>query len=485
MSSVSDQDAKIARSQTRKGGSVALAARLGARLPRVGRYDRPTWAEAAADAVLPSRGLRDVILDFALDALAMRRVQLVGAFVLAVLLPMIVRWRLDLLRLAPRGDLTSLGNLSLTNAVVGTAAAMVLGYVIMRQMRAHPGVRSIGYVVYAFAMTYGALGLAFLFVRADYSRYQILCSGMVAVLWFAFVDQVTARRTVWRLAFLPGVPASALPRAPRVFWRPLTAPDQSLAGLTGVVADLRAELSSDWERLLAHCALQGLPVYDVRQVSEWLTGKVKVQHLSENTLSSGLARMVYVRVKRLVDIFGVALAIVPFGLAIGVAALLIKLESPGPAFFLQRRMGHRGRPFTMCKLRSMRQDAPAAGQAFTAENDPRITRVGAFIRKYRIDEFPQIWNILKGEMSWIGPRPEAAPLADLYDREVPFYCYRHMVRPGITGWAQVHQGNVAMVDAATEKLHYDFYYIKNLSPWLDLLIGAKTLLTIFTGFGAR
>ncbi len=485
MSSVSDQNAKTARSQTRKGGSVALAARLGARLPRVGRYDRPSWSDPTADAALPPSSLRDVILDLALDSLTMRRVQLLGALVLAVLLPMIVRWRLDLLGLAPRGDITSLGNLSIANAVLGTAAAMVLGYVIMRQMRAHPGVRSIGYVVYAFAMSYGALGLAFLFVRADYSRYQILVSGALAVLWFVFVDQVTARRTVWRLAFLPGVPAAALPRAARVFWRPLTAPDQSLTDLTGVVADLRSDLSADWERFLAHCALQGLPVYDVRQVSEWLTGKVRVQHLSENTLSSGLARMVYVRVKRLVDIFGVALAAIPFSLAIGVAALLIRLESPGPAFFLQRRMGHRGRPFIMCKLRSMRQDAPAAGQAFTAENDPRITRVGAFIRKYRIDEFPQIWNIVMGEMSWIGPRPEAIALADLYEREVPFYCYRHMVRPGITGWAQVHQGNVALVDAAAEKLHYDFYYIKNLSPWLDLLIGAKTVQTMLTGFGSR
>jgi lipopolysaccharide/colanic/teichoic acid biosynthesis glycosyltransferase len=107
------------------------------------------------------------------------------------------------------------------------------------------------------------------------------------------------------------------------------------------------------------------------------------------------------------------------------------------------------------------------------------------LRKYRIDEFPQIWNILIGEMSWIGPRPETIVLSRWYEREVPFYCYRHMVAPGITGWAQVNQGNVAEIDAATAKLHYDFYYIKHLSPWLDLLIAGKTVATILTGFGAR
>jgi lipopolysaccharide/colanic/teichoic acid biosynthesis glycosyltransferase len=125
------------------------------------------------------------------------------------------------------------------------------------------------------------------------------------------------------------------------------------------------------------------------------------------------------------------------------------------------------------------------GQRFTIEGDRRITKVGQFLRKYRIDEFPQIFNILKGDMSWIGPRPEAAELSHWYEKEVPFYAYRHAVRPGISGWAQVHQGNVAEVQAATVKLHYDFYYIKYFSPWLDLLILAKTMRTVLDGFERR
>ncbi|TIP99650.1 MAG: sugar transferase, partial [Mesorhizobium sp.] len=117
--------------------------------------------------------------------------------------------------------------------------------------------------------------------------------------------------------------------------------------------------------------------------------------------------------------------------------------------------------------------------------DTRITRLGQFLRKSRIDELPQAINILRGEMSWIGPRPEALVLSKWYEAELPFYRYRHIVRPGITGWAQVNQGHVAAVDDVLEKLHYDFYYIKNFSPWLDVLIVFRTIRTMLTGFGAR
>ena len=114
-----------------------------------------------------------------------------------------------------------------------------------------------------------------------------------------------------------------------------------------------------------------------------------------------------------------------------------------------------------------------------------MTRIGRFLRRTRIDELPQIWNILRGEMSWIGPRPEALALSEWYETELPFYVYRHIVRPGISGWAQVNQGHVAQLDQVFEKLHYDFYYIKNFSAWLDLVILAKTLRTIMSGFGAK
>ena len=121
----------------------------------------------------------------------------------------------------------------------------------------------------------------------------------------------------------------------------------------------------------------------------------------------------------------------------------------------------------------------------TKDGDDRITRVGAFLRRSRLDELPQIINILKGEMSWIGPRPEAAVLSTWYTGEIPFYRYRHVVKPGISGWAQVNQGHVAGVDEVHRKLQYDFYYIKYFSPWLDSLIVFSTIRTMLTGFGSR
>jgi lipopolysaccharide/colanic/teichoic acid biosynthesis glycosyltransferase len=124
------------------------------------------------------------------------------------------------------------------------------------------------------------------------------------------------------------------------------------------------------------------------------------------------------------------------------------------------------------------------GNDYTVPDDARVTRFGRILRQYRLDELPQIINVLRGEMSWIGPRPEAIALAQWYEREVPFYSYRHIVRPGITGWAQVHQGNVAAPDAARLKLEYDFFYIKNFSFWLDAVIVIKTVRTIITRFGA-
>jgi lipopolysaccharide/colanic/teichoic acid biosynthesis glycosyltransferase len=166
-----------------------------------------------------------------------------------------------------------------------------------------------------------------------------------------------------------------------------------------------------------------------------------------------------------------------------IVALAIRLDGDGPALFKQERIGFRGETFWIYKFRTM--SSAAQGPDYTLDQDPRITRIGRVLRKYRIDELPQAINILKGEMSWIGPRPESVELADWYEKEVPFFSYRHVVRPGISGWAQVKQGHSTGVSDVTDKLHYDFYYIKHFSPWLDLLIFFLTIRTILTGFGAR
>jgi lipopolysaccharide/colanic/teichoic acid biosynthesis glycosyltransferase len=254
--------------------------------------------------------------------------------------------------------------------------------------------------------------------------------------------------------------------------------------LSGIVVDLRADLGPRWEQFLARAALAGVPIYHWKQIAESLTGTVEVEHLSENTFGALLPSSVYLRFKRVID-FMAAIVLSPIAILIaGGAALAIRLGDDGPVLFRQTRIGLGGRPFTMLKFRTMRCDAKS-GPAFTEADDPRITPVGKVLRRYRIDELPQIINILRGEMSWIGPRPEAVDLAAWYEDEIPYYSYRHTVRPGITGWAQVNQGNVAEIAAASDKLKFDFYYIKYFSPWLDALIAAKTLHTIVSGYGAR
>ena len=175
---------------------------------------------------------------------------------------------------------------------------------------------------------------------------------------------------------------------------------------------------------------------------------------------------------------------------VALVAIAIQIEGPGAVFFSQQRIGHAGKRFKVIKFRTMHPvtkswlvDARTA--AITSCDDNRITRVGAFLRRTRIDELPQLWNVIRGEMSWIGPRPEAEILSAWYTGEIPFYRYRHVVKPGISGWAQVNQGHVAQVDEVHRKLQFDFYYIKYFSPWLDVLIVFRTVKTIFNGFGAR
>jgi lipopolysaccharide/colanic/teichoic acid biosynthesis glycosyltransferase len=409
---------------------------------------------------------------WSLEFLARNRYQLIGAVVTAVLLPALLRGELG----------AKVGSAETT--LVGTFLAVLLGAYVLRRLTAFPGVQRYSYVLPGFLAAYGAMIVVFFFLRLDYSRLQLAASFLAAVGWFHFALHVeqSARRP--RLLVLRGGDAEGLMQIEGADWLMAGRPDEVPDGITGVVADLRCDLGPGWERFLARCALQGMPIYHSKQVRESLTGHVAIEHLSENTLGSLVPSSIYMRFKRLVDLAGVLVA-APFALPVAlITAILIKAIDGGPVLFRQTRVGFRGEPFAIYKFRTMRANA-AAGWDFTEEEDPRITRIGRVLRRYRIDELPQIINILKGEMSWIGPRPECLALADWYESQIPFYSYRHIVRPGITGWAQVNQGNVAMIQAATAKLHYDFYYIKHFSPWIDVLIAARTVRIVLTGFGAR
>ena len=405
-------------------------------------------------------------------ALGRRRWQLVVGLFAAVAIPAAIIWPEQL-------RLTS----SLNNTIAGTFAAFVTGYIILRRLSAVPGLQIFAYVLPVLSVAYGAIAALLLLGRVDYSRFHLFTSFAIAVAFLYLVFLVERRVKRPQLAVIAGGHVADLMECDRVDWIVLQTPDQIPHHYDGIVADLRADIGKAWEAFLAKCALSGIPVYHSKQVQESLTGRVAIEHLSENTLGSLNPSSIYVQFKVLTD-FVVAIVLLPFVFAIcAVAGLCIKLDSKGPVIFRQERVGYRGKKLLVYKLRTMH--IGSEGTHYTESEDPRITRVGAFLRKYRIDELPQIVNILKGEMSWIGPRPEARSLAEWYERELAFYSYRHIVRPGITGWAQVQQGNVARPEMVQFKLHYDFYYIKNFSPWLDTVITAMTIRTILTGFGAR
>ena len=190
--------------------------------------------------------------------------------------------------------------------------------------------------------------------------------------------------------------------------------------------------------------------------------------------------------KRLFDISASLILLAFTAPIIVLFAILIKLESKGPAFYRQIRVGLFGQTFSILKLRSMRQDAEIDGRAvWASEDDPRITRIGKFIRKVRIDELPQAWSVLRGDMSFVGPRPERPEFVEELETQMRYYAERHMVKPGITGWAQINYPYGASIEDARHKLEYDLYYAKNYTPFLDLLILLQTIRVVLWPEGAR
>ena len=233
----------------------------------------------------------------------------------------------------------------------------------------------------------------------------------------------------------------------------------------------------------------GVHVNDFSSFIERETGRVDLDSVNPSWLifSDGFSsgRAISSVVKRLFDIAASALLLALTAPVIALFAALVKLDSKGPAFFRQTRVGLFGQDFDVIKLRSMRTDAEANGAQWATKDDPRVTRLGKFIRKVRIDELPQTWSVLKGEMSFVGPRPERPQFVAELEEQMPFYAERHMVKPGITGWAQINYPYGASVEDSRHKLEYDLYYAKNYTPFLDLLILLQTLRVVLWHEGAR
>lgn len=373
------------------------------------------------------------------------------------------------------------------NTVLANSGAYVFSFLMLYKFKRFPGTRTLLFIIPTMLTAWLVVFAVLLFLRQDnYARQVLSYSFALANIW-AFASFILGRRfSQPKLALVPFGRALELADTPHAIITILDKADLEGRRYDGVVADLHsADLPDEWERFLASCTLARIPVFHTQQLSESITGRVKIDHLSENIFGALLPSGLYLFFKRVID-FCVVLLTAPFWLPIMlITGIIIKLESDGPMFFVQERVGQRNKPFKVYKLRSMGISSEKDGAQFAKANDKRVTRVGKFIRKARIDEIPQFINVLKGNMSIIGPRPEQHAFVKRFEKDVPFYSYRHVVRPGITGWAQVMHGYAANADDTCIKIEHDFYYIKHFSLWLDILIVVKTIRTILTGFGAR
>ncbi|QSX15928.1 sugar transferase [Glaesserella parasuis] len=366
--------------------------------------------------------------------------------------------------------------------IISQFIILALFIILMR----YPGNRSVGFIPSSVISVYGCLILFLAIFRLNYSSLLLISSFFMSLLSGFILYFITIRFSKKRIAIIPLGNIQNLEKITTVDWIKLEKPDLSEKTYDAIVVDLYSEdLAEEWQKFLAETALMNIKIYNAKNLEESLTGRVRSRYFYENDLGTLQPSGIYQIIKRVIDVIAVLITL-PITICIMlITAIAIRLESKGNVLFIQKRVGQGRKEFNLYKFRSMCQDSEKDGTKFATTNDMRITKVGKFIRKTRIDELPQFFNVLKGDMSLIGPRPEQKVFVDKFIKEIPFYNYRHIVKPGISGWAQVIQGYTADVNDTKIKLQYDLYYIKNFSIWLDILIVFKTIKTMLTGFGAR
>lgn len=382
------------------------------------------------------------------------------------------------------------GNISLPVKAIPMTALVGLLYIGIwangYQSNNYLSYRAIGLSVF-----YTTIGILIIFSilalgRLYYSRSFLLSAYGITVIWIIFGTIFFGKRHNKYIVVRGGL-ADRLNRFSKLGWSFLDKLEikDSLRGYDGIVVDLHAHNDKKTLKVLADSSLHGMPVLHAATILENYSGRINLGYIAREgiyDLEKSKAYRIFKRVWEVSFIFLLLPLIIPLLVIISIA---IKVDSRGPVLFKQQRVGKNGKLFTMYKFRSMSSDAEIEGSRFAHEEDARITRIGRFIRTFRIDELPQFWNVIKGDMSLIGPRPEQEYFVNYFNDEIPFYSYRHKVRPGITGWAQVKDGYAAGLVATKQKLGFDLYYVKNLSLSLDLLIAYATLKTILTGSGSR
>lgn len=355
-----------------------------------------------------------------------------------------------------------------------------------------PHFERVSYLVMSTSVPFALLPLGFALAQHPYSRSAVLLVWALCTAYFLLGYYRIHHSDVLHLAHLDAsIPEQLQQRigTPALELLPLVLHPWQENGLIppacdGVVLDPQAPSTPQRHSYIAQLKQSHVRLYSVDCVAELLTGRRMLPH--PEALWEQDARPAYDAAKRMSDIALVMLALplwLPLCVGVGV---LIRLDSPGPMLFSQPRTGQNGRPFRLWKLRSMHCSADDTDAIRPAQTgDMRITRVGRWIRRTRIDELPQLWNVLRGDMALIGPRPEQAHFVQSFAQRIPAYPYRHLVRPGLTGWAQVQQGYTDSEAQTAVKLSYDLYYVAHYCLALDLLIAYKTVRIILTGFGAR
>jgi exopolysaccharide biosynthesis polyprenyl glycosylphosphotransferase len=395
--------------------------------------------------------------------------------------------------LAPWLVTTSTGSLMPSVVLVLSGAAMSLygSYLSWGNSAPRP---SYGRAVAIVGSTMAITAVGILVTRSYFSREWLLTMSAV---WFvlAIGHRFLQRRRPWTesmviitneksLADDLGVSAHA--KVIDVV-DPLGDPaDMPLIDDVTIVVDLRAVLSEDMAQYVSSASVSGQPIRSLVDVYEEHTGRLPLVHIIGGwEVTRPVHRSGFAPVKRIIDIVLVLLTL-PLWIALAaITWVVVKIDSRGPALYRQERVGRNGETFTLVKFRTMINDAEASGPQFASKNDPRITRVGTFLRHSRLDEIPQLWTVLVGDLSLVGPRPERPVFVEHYSQTIPFYDSRLLIRPGITGWAQVHYGYADGDADAVEKLTFDLYYVKHSSVWLDIHIFGQSVWTVLTGFGAR
>jgi exopolysaccharide biosynthesis polyprenyl glycosylphosphotransferase len=346
--------------------------------------------------------------------------------------------------------------------------------------------------IVGFAAAFTAFGLVLTRVYWSRTMFAITIAVWLAL---ALADRAVLRRRPWteQMVIITGEKqlAEDIRNAQHadviaVFEAGEEPPDEPLGDGVSVVVDLRSVLSESMAQFVSSASIAGYRVRSLTDAYEEHTGRLPMVHLAEGwELTQPVARSSYAPAKHAID-FVLTVISAPLWLVLGAAVwVTVKLDSPGPALYHQARTGRNDKPFTLHKFRTMVLNAEEDGPRFAAPDDPRITRTGRFLRKSRLDEIPQLWNVLRGDLSIVGPRPERPVFVEEYEETIPFYGSRHLIRPGVTGWAQVNYGYADDEAEAVEKLTYDLYYVKNSSVWLDLNILGMSVWTVLTGSGAR